>query len=279
MTDGVLFIDKPKNLTSRDVVNQISKIYHTKKVGHTGTLDPMATGILIVCLGKYTKLVESLTSTTKEYLAKMVLGIETDTGDITGKIEKKVKKEISIEKIKETFLNFPQIYEQEVPLYSAVKINGKKLYEYAREGIKVKLPKRKVEIFFLELKNYENNEITFQTTVSKGTYIRSLVRDLAFQMGTVGTMSSLRRIKQGSIDIKDCLPLEQITKDTPLKTMKDLFSYPTYEVTEREKEKIKNGNFLFLSSKEEKLMLTYQGEVLAIYKKNQDRYDMEFKVI
>ena len=129
MKDGVLFISKPKNVTSRDVVNQVSKIYHTKKVGHTGTLDPMATGLLIVCLGRYTKLVDMLTTTSKEYIATMRLGIKTDTGDITGNILQEEKLHFSADQIKKCFDEFPKSYMQTVPIYSAVKVNGKPKYQ------------------------------------------------------------------------------------------------------------------------------------------------------
>ena len=151
MYDGILIIDKPKDYTSRDVVNIVSKKLNTKKVGHTGTLDPLATGVLVICVGKATKLVDYLTSTYKEYEAELILGIKTDTADITGNI---LKEEDSIKKkeeILETLNNMIGKYNQTVPIYSAVKINGKKLYEYAREGKEIELPKREVEIKTLEL--------------------------------------------------------------------------------------------------------------------------------
>mgnify|MGYP001427190634 FL=1 len=149
--NGVLFINKESGVTSRDVVNKICKIYHTKKVGHTGTLDPLATGVLVVCMGSYTKLVSKITSYEKEYVATMKLGILTDTGDITGKIIKKINKEISEEKIRKCFEKFPKEYLQTIPKYSAVKVNGKKMYEYARESIEISLPKRQVQIKELEV--------------------------------------------------------------------------------------------------------------------------------
>ena len=175
--NGIAIINKKQGLTSRDVVNQISKKLNIKKVGHTGTLDPLATGVLVVCIGKATKLVDVLTDFDKEYEAGVCLGIETDTLDITGnvlKVENVIKTE---EEIINTLNSFVGEYDQEVPIYSAVKINGKKLYEYARENIPVELPKRKVKIHNISLTSdviYKNNKVyfSFKVKVSKGTYIR-----------------------------------------------------------------------------------------------------------
>ena len=279
MKDGVLFIHKPKNVTSRDVVNQISKIYHTKKVGHTGTLDPMATGLLILCLGRYTKLVDLLTTTSKEYIATMKLGIETDTGDITGNILKKEEKYFKVEQIHKCFDEFPKNYVQTVPIYSAVKVNGKKLYEYARMGELVELPKREVTIYNLEILKIENDTIEFKTTVSKGTYIRALIADIAHSLGTIATMTALIRTKQGGYSLEESLKLESITEKTPLKTIEDLFSYPKIEITEEQKGLVENGNILSLNTIEEKVFLTFQEQVIAIYEKQDAKYKMVFKVI
>ena len=149
--NGILLVNKPSGMTSRDVVNKVSKILGTKKIGHTGTLDPMATGVLVLCIGTATKLVEMLTATTKEYEAEMALGIKTDSYDITGYVLENnsvIKKE---EEVRAALMNMQGSYEQEVPIYSAVKINGKKLYEYAREIKQVELPKRMVTISNIEL--------------------------------------------------------------------------------------------------------------------------------
>lgn len=277
--NGVIFVDKKENWTSRDVVNKISKIYQTKKVGHTGTLDPMATGVLIICIGAYTKLVEELTNKEKEYIATMQLGIKTDTKDITGTIIKEEQVSFNEEEINNIFTNFPHEYIQTVPEYSAVKVNGKKLYEYQREGIKIELPKRTVQIKELELLKIENNYITFRTIVSKGTYIRSLIEDIATSLGTVATMTSLRRTKQGIISINDCYNLEEITSDTKLKTIDDLFTYPKVEVDENIRKKIENGNKLSLNCSYEKVILTYNNNCIAIYQKDNLEYKMVFKVI
>ncbi len=277
--NGVLFIKKPKGWTSRDVVNRICKIYGTKKVGHTGTLDPLATGVLIVCLGSYTKLVSMLTSDEKEYVATMKVGVKTTTGDITGEVMEKQTTLVSEEKVRNAFQEFPKEYDQTVPLYSAVKVNGKKLYEYAREGMSVSLPKRKVEIKELEFLNRKEDEITFRCVVSKGTYIRSLIEDLASSFSSIATMKSLERRRLGNVSLKDCLSIDSITKDTPCKMLEDLFCYPKWEVTEEQEKKMKNGNKLVLNSKEEYLFLTFHGKVVALYKKNHLEYHLVFKVV
>ena len=277
MKDGVLFINKPSGLTSRDVVNKIVKIYQTKKVGHTGTLDPLATGVLIVCLGKYTKLVEELTSKEKEYIATMQLGIETDTLDTTGQVLKTKGVTVSKEKVLKSFKNFPTTYMQTVPMYSAVKINGKKLYEYAREKETVSLPKREVTIKNLNIIKYEEKEITFKVTVSKGTYIRSLIKDLAASFNELAVMSALSRTKQGNVSLAECLELDQITSNTPLKTIKDLFSYPEVTVDEETKKKVLNGNIIKLNTTEPRVFITYQKTILAIYEKQSSFYHLVFK--
>ena len=279
MKDGILFINKPKGLTSRDVVNQISKIYQTKKVGHTGTLDPLATGVLIICLGKYTKLVEELTSSEKEYIATMKLGIKTDTGDITGNILEKKEVTVSQNEIEKSFQAFPKEYIQTVPIYSAVKVNGKKLYEYAREKKSVELPKRKVWIKNLEILHIKKDKIIFKTIVSKGTYIRSLLEDLAKSFNELATMESLVRTKQGKVSLENCLELKDIHIETPLKKVADIFDYPQIEIDEETKRKVENGNKLFLTAKEPKVFITFQEEIIAIYEKQENCYKMIFKVI
>ncbi len=279
MKDGILFINKPQGLTSRDVVNQISKIYQTKKVGHTGTLDPLATGVLIICLGKYTKLVEELTSSEKEYIATMKLGIKTDTGDITGNILEKKEVTVSQNEIEKSFQAFPKEYIQTVPIYSAVKVNGKKLYEYAREKKSVELPKRKVWIKNLEILHIKKDKIIFKTIVSKGTYIRSLLEDLAKSFNELATMESLVRTKQGKVSLENCLELKDIHIETPLKKVADIFDYPQIEIDEETKRKVENGNKLFLTAKEPKVFITFQEEIIAIYEKQENCYKMIFKVI
>ena len=179
----VLLVNKEKNMTSFDVVNEISHLFGIKRVGHTGTLDPLAEGVLIVTIGKATKVVELLTATYKEYIAGVKLGIKTDTLDITGTIlnEKEIP---DLSKLNETINNFKKTYLQEVPIYSAVKVNGKKLYEYARNNETIELPKKEVTIEEIELLEQKEDTFTFKTLVSKGCYIRSLINDIGKSLNT-----------------------------------------------------------------------------------------------
>ncbi len=271
--DGIFLIDKDKGCTSRDVVNEIIKKVETKKVGHTGTLDPLATGVLVVCVGKATKLVDMLTSEEKEYIAEITLGIETDSLDITGNILKEEQVNITKEEIIKVLNNFKGEYDQEVPAYSAIKINGKKLYEYAREGIDIELPKRNVSIKEIELVSdikYENNRIIFsiKCLVSKGTYIRSLVRDIAHKLNTIGVMSELRRTKLGKFSINDCKLIDELKINNMLNVSEVLIDYTNIKVDESLKKDILNGKIIDNIYGSEKIVfLDEENKVLAIYKK------------
>lgn len=272
--NGIILVNKPYGYTSRDVVNILCKKFKTKKIGHTGTLDPIATGVLILCIGSATKLVEALTSDDKEYIATVELGTLTDTLDNTGNVIKEEKTNVNVNQIKKALEKMQGVYEQEVPIYSAVKINGKKLYEYAREGINVELPKRMVNIKSLELINnikYENNKTTFQIRchVSKGTYIRSLVNDIAHELGTVGTMTSLNRVKQGIFNISDSYTLEDIENDNyKLLSIKEALSNIKQVIVSGEALfKIKNGTRLEnIYHSDKVLFLDEFNNEIALYK-------------
>ena len=242
---GIIVVNKPSGYTSREIVNIISQKLKTKKVGHTGTLDPLASGVLVICFGKATKLCELLTSEKKEYIAEVILGVNTDSLDITGNILSEEYKYIAKEDIEKALKSFKKTYDQEVPLYSAVKVNGKKLYEYARSGTKVMLPKKKVTIYDISLLDYNFKEkvtFTFKCTVSKGTYIRSLIRDIATSLNTYGTMTSLTRTRQGKFTLDDVFSLETIKNDN-YKVLKitDVLDIPKKIVNDEMKRKIING--------------------------------------
>ena len=272
--NGIILVNKPYGYTSRDVVNILCKKFKTKRIGHTGTLDPIATGVLILCIGSATKLVEALTSDDKEYIATVELGTLTDTLDNTGNVIKEEKTNLNVNQITKALEKMQGVYEQEVPIYSAVKINGKKLYEYAREGINVDLPKRMVNIKSLELINnikYENNKTTFQIRchVSKGTYIRSLVNDIAHELGTVGTMTSLNRVKQGIFNISDSYTLEDIENDNyKLLSIKEALSNVKQVIVSGEELfKIKNGTRLEnIYHSDKVLFLDEFDNEIALYK-------------
>ena len=282
--NGIILIDKPKDYTRRDIVNIVSKKLQTKKVGHTGTLDPLATGLLVLCIGKTLKLSELLVSTKKEYIATMIFGIETDTLDITGNIVKRDSKtkKITTKDIETVLKKYTGKIIQEVPKYSSVKVNGKKLYEYARKGEEVALPKREVEIFNIEpLSEINNNTFTFKCTVSKGTYIRSLIRDIGVSLGTYATMSDLRRTKQGIFNIEDAYTLEDIENNNyKILDAKDVLKLPKVIVDKNLEFKVKNGQVLTKFFKEDKAMIINQNnELLAIYQKKDDTYVKPYKML
>ena len=270
----IINVCKEKNMTSRDVVNIISKHLHTKKVGHTGTLDPLATGVLLICTNHDTKLVDILTSKNKEYIATMRLGLQTDTGDITGNILKKASYKVTKDQIIKVLNSFLGSSIQTVPLYSAVKINGKKLYEYARNGEEVTLPTRKIDISSIELLDYHDDLIKFKTTVSKGTYIRSLIEDIGKSLGTPATMEDLVRTKQGRYKIEDSYTLEDIKNNnyTPIPLNVVLEDYPRYNLNENEYFKVKNGSKMFLNIDDKIVTLLYNNKPIALYRKENDIY-------
>lgn len=273
--NGVLLVNKEKGYTSRDIVNIIGKHLKTKKIGHTGTLDPMAAGVLIICVGSATKLVDIITNDDKEYIAEITLGIETDTLDITGNVIKEEKVNISKEKIIEVIHSMKGIYEQEVPIYSAVKIKGKKLYEYARSNKEIDLPKREVnikDINIIEDIKYIDNKVKFKIKclVSKGTYIRSLVRDIASKLNTIGVMSELTRTKQGVVKIENCFSLDDIINDNyQLIDIKDMLPNIKQVIVNKNMEKdILNGKIIDnVYEVEEILFIGENDNVLALYHK------------
>ena len=237
----VVLINKEKDMTSFDVVNKVSKLFGIKRVGHTGTLDPLATGVLIIAVGQATKVVELLTATYKEYIAEVKLGIKTDTLDITGNIigEKEIPENINIEK---TLNSFKKTYLQEVPIYSAVKVNGKKLYDYARNNEEVELPKKEVTIKEIELLEQNNNTFKFKTLVSKGCYIRSLINDIGNELNTYATMTNLERTKQGIISIEETSSLTDLDNEQiKLYDIDELLDYPVVEVDEFLEKLIRTG--------------------------------------
>ena len=270
--NGVFLVDKEAGVTSRDVVNEIIKKTETNKVRHTGTLDPLATGVLAVCVGRATKLVDYLTNADKTYIAEITLGIETDTLDLEGSVLKEEIPMITDENIFQAVMSMKGKYEQEVPIYSAIKVNGKKLYEYAREGIAVELPKREVEIYDISVVSpvvRENNKIVFsvECSVSKGTYIRSLVRDIAYKLNTIGIMSKLRRIKQGNFLIEDCKEIDDIRLADMVSINELLKGSNMLTVDDILKKDILNGKIISnIYGQDEIVFVDQEGLVLAIYK-------------
>lgn len=278
--NGIIIVNKPKGLTSRDVVNEISKILNIKKIGHNGTLDPLAEGVLVICIGKYTKLNELLSSKEKEYIAEITLGVKTDTLDIEGKVLEKKEEILDIEKLKDTITNFQKTYMQIVPIYSAVKVDGKKLYEYAREGKKVELPKKEVTIKSIELLDHDKNKFKIKTLVSKGTYIRSLIKDILDEMHIIGTMSNLKRTKQGNFNIENSFTIEDIKKGNyKLLKIKDVLDIPIIIVDDNLKTRIINGVKLKENYPDKVLFIDKDGNELAIYKKEKDEMKVDVMLV
>ena len=276
---GILLVDKEKNMTSRDVVNKVCKILGIKKIGHTGTLDPMAEGVLVLTIGKATKLGELLTATSKEYIAGVSIGKLTDTLDITGNVikEKECHKNINF---KELLSSFQKTYLQEVPIYSAVKVKGKKLYEYARTNQIVELPKKEVTIKEINLLETNKNSFKFKCLVTKGTYIRRLIRDMGQSIDEYFSMSSLVRTKQGKFSIDDAYSLDDIkNSDFKILSIEEVLNdYKTIIVDDKLKKKIINGcrinntydikDKVLFKDKNNKLIAIYQrdNKCLKMYK-------------
>lgn len=285
--DGILVVDKPKGYTSRDVVNEVSSILKVKKVGHTGTLDPIATGVLVLCVGKATRLAELITAYDKEYRATVILGLSTDTLDVTGNILKEENVYIKKEKIEEALCFFTKTYMQKVPIYSAIKMNGKKLYEYAREGKEINLPYREVTVFSAKLEGevlYEGGKtiFTFSCKVSKGTYIRSLISDIASFLGTFGSMKDLCRFRQGFYDIKSAYTLEDIkNKNFSFQGIETaLLSYTKIKVDKKLEAKILNGCILEnIYHTDYPLFVNEEGVLLALYKPYFENLLKPFKML
>ena len=250
--DGILVINKSKGLTSNDIVKKVKKILNTK-VGHTGTLDPNATGVLPLLLGNATKISKYLINHDKEYEAVIKLGAKTTTADVEGKIieEKEVNKEkLKEENIEEVLKNFIGKQQQIPPIYSALKVNGKKLYEYARQGKEVEIKARNIEIYDLKLLKIDskNDELTINVKCSKGTYIRSLCEDIAVKLETLGYMKELNRIQVGEFNIKDSVTIEEFKANIENKDYSNIIGIeeifkeiPEITIKQREYEKYLNG--------------------------------------
>lgn len=275
--NGIILINKEKNITSRDVVNKISKKLNTKKVGHAGTLDPLATGLLVIGVGSGTKILELLTLDTKEYIATVKIGLETDTLDITGNVISSINDyKLTKEELEETLLSFVGTYNQTVPKYSAVKINGKKLYDYARNNIDIELPKRLVTIYNIELLDFKKDEFTFKVLVSKGTYIRSLIKDIGKKLNILMTMKDLIRTKSGKFLLED----SSLIDSPKIIKIEDALDFKKVTITDSKLlKRIKNGNSISLPNINDLYitLLDESNNLMAIYKYNDFEY-VAFKV-
>ncbi len=252
--NGILIVNKPKQYTSHDIVAKVKKICK-EKVGHTGTLDPMATGVLPLLLGQGTKLSKYLINHDKIYIATIQLGQKTDTLDSEGNIIEEKSVEVSAwnkERIQQIFETLKGKQVQTPPMYSAIKVNGKKLYEYARKGVEVEVPKREIEIYNIELININEKDkaIEFKVHCSKGTYIRTLCETIAKKLGTIGYMKELNRIKVGQFELSQSVTIENIEENKynaefwneHVITIQNFFSkYPYIELDESKLTQFLNG--------------------------------------
>mgnify|MGYP003306105023 CR=1 FL=1 len=248
--NGIIIVNKPKAYTSHDVVAKVKKILNVGKVGHTGTLDPNATGVLPLLLNKGTKLSKYLIDHDKVYEVTLKLGIRTDTLDGEGNIlEKQIVQWDKLEDVEKTLSSFVGKQEQVPPMYSAIKVNGKKLYEYARKGQTVEINPRSIEIYEINLQKIDKevNEITFKVSCSKGTYIRTLCEDISIKLGTIGYMKELNRLKVGIFTIQDSLTIQDLECNKEfikqkLITMEQLFKqHPSINLDKKQLEKFLNG--------------------------------------
>lgn len=253
MIHGMMNIYKEAGFTSHDVVAKLRGILKQKKIGHTGTLDPQAVGVLPVCLGNATKLCDMLTDKDKEYEALLHLGVVTDTQDMTGTVLKECPVAVSPEQVVEAVLSFQGEYEQIPPMYSALKVQGQKLYELARQGREVERQARPVTIHRIEIEEVRLPYLRFRVECSKGTYIRTLCHDIGEKLGCGGAMESLKRTRVGNFRVEDSLTLSQVEAlrdegrvEEKVLRVEDVFSaYPKAYVKGEGIRLLKNGNVLY----------------------------------
>lgn len=270
--NGIVCINKPKGITSFDVVRKLKRILKEKRIGHTGTLDPLATGVMIICVGKATKLVQDLESGEKDYVAHFDLGYKTDTYDKEGKIiAEKSFEAISLEELEKVLENFRGEIKQVPPMYSALKVDGKRLYDLARQGIEIERKERDVEIKKLSILEFNGKSGKLHCTVSKGTYIRSLIFDIGETLETYATMTDLIRTRVGDTDIKDCFLLEQceeLGENGDFSFVQDVekyFAYPKLELKEAEHIKYYlNGNSFNFQGADGYYSVYYKNEFVGL---------------
>ncbi len=275
---GFLNIYKPKGLTSHDVVARLRKITKVRQIGHTGTLDPFATGVLPICIGKATRLIEYLDDD-KEYLATVQFGKNTATYDLEGEITATFDKKVTEEDVKNTLKDFEGEISQIPPIYSAIKVNGKKLYDYARQGQDIEIKPRKVTISKIELKEFDKTSQSAKITVacSKGTYIRSIAYDLGAKLGCGGYLTALERTKAGKFQVNTAIKLEDLTEVSQivenLINPLDMLNIPIHNLSENERERVSHGMSICNSDFPDSdiVILSYGGRIYAIGKVEQNK--------
>lgn len=272
MENGILLINKNVGVTSRSVDNALGKMFHTHRVGHLGTLDPFASGLLVVAINKGTKFLPFLTDSPKLYSAKLVLGEATSTGDTEGAtIIKKDVPSLNQQMIKDVFDSFLGDSFQIPPMTSAIKVNGTALYELAHQGKEVERKKRAIHIDSLDLISFHGNQIEFLTRVSTGTYIRVLGEDIALKLGTVGHLTSLKRLSIGNFSLENASAIENIDQNSIFDPTPFITCFPHYEIDDIKVKWVKDGKRLTLPSNYgERVLLTYEQKAIAVYQKEND---------
>ena len=274
--DGIIIINKPKGFTSHDVINVARKALNIKKIGHIGTLDPNATGVLPILIGNATKVSKYLIEHNKEYIATVCLGEKRSTGDIEGEIieedteiENKIQN-MSRKYIEDILKSFIGKQKQTPPIYSAVKINGKKAYEYARKGQALEIKPRQIEIFKIECLEFTSNKLQFLVECSKGTYIRTLCEDIAKKIGTVGFLQDLKRTKVDIFNIKNSITIEELKNNTKsiqnkLISIEEVFlNKEKIELNERKETLFLNGVRLSFDKQDGIYRVYYQNQFIGL---------------
>jgi len=268
--DGIVIVDKPAGWTSQDVTARLRRVYATRRIGHGGTLDPMATGVLPVFVGRATRAVEFFEHAEKRYEACLLLGVTTDTEDTTGAVLERNEVSVTDGQIEQALRQFRGQIQQVPPMYSAVKIGGQKLCDLARKGREVERPARTVTIFDLTVTGREGNSLFLSVHCSKGTYIRTLCKDIGAALGCGGCMASLRRTGAGAYTIGQAVPLETLLKsgrpEEYLRPVDSLFSgYPVLRVTANQEKCCRNGAAFSLNAPEGRYRVySQQGEFLML---------------
>ena len=250
--NGIVIVDKPETWTSQDVVSKLRGVFKTRRIGHGGTLDPMATGVLPVFVGRATRAVEFFEHAEKTYIATLRLGLTTDTEDITGRVLEERAVSVTREELEAVLCRFRGEIDQLPPMYSAIKVNGQKLYELARKGREVERQSRKVTIFYLECEDFDGIEAKLLVHCSKGTYIRTLCKDIGEALGCGGCMAALRRVSAGVYTAENAVSLATlVAEENPGKYLLPVDSmfaqYPEVVLTENQEKRCRNGNVFSLN--------------------------------
>ncbi len=271
MKSGIILLDKSIGMTSREADNRIGRLFSTHKVGHLGTLDPFASGLLLIAVNGGSKFLPYLNDEEKTYEASLLLGERSSTGDNEGEIiERKEVPILSESLVKEALLSFLGESLQLPPMSSAIKINGTPLYKLAHKGEEIERKKRLIKVYAIELLSIEGNAVSFRCTVSKGTYIRALGEDIASKLGTVGHLVSLRRTYIGEISVDKAIPIEEVNESSVLDPTPFLTSFFHLEVDEKASKMARDGRELDLKGEyPERLLLTHEGIALAVYAKKE----------